>query len=164
MTVLILGIDSLFSYHAPVKFFQKYKSSHLKAGFGNSKSIAADDAPLTKTVLDDSNCPCGSGNTYIQCCKPYHESKVINDPTSLIKSRYSAYSTSNIDYIIQTTSKLSSDYRSYIDTPIAPANGLKRWSKSIKLNMLDEFQYIKMEIDQINIEEHGIKAYVSLPE
>jgi SEC-C motif-containing protein len=48
-------------------------------------------------------CPCGSGRTYDECCKPYITAKA-KAPTAeaLMRSRYSAYVEHEIDYIINT--------------------------------------------------------------
>lgn len=129
-------------------------ATHLNAGFGKLP-----DAVIVKTVGPEEKCMCGSDILYQSCCKSFHEGS-INDPSSLIRSRYSAYATSNIDYIISTTSKTSSDYIAFIDTPIAPTNGLKRWAKSIRSNMLDQYRYIRMEVDSIVISESGLDASV----
>ncbi len=50
-----------------------------------------------------STCPCGSGKTFNACCEPYILGK-NNPPTAeaLMRSRYSAYATQAIDYIIDT--------------------------------------------------------------
>jgi SEC-C motif domain protein len=49
-------------------------------------------------------CPCGSGLDYLQCCLPYIQG-TNNAPTAeaLMRSRYCAYVTSEIDYIYHTT-------------------------------------------------------------
>lgn len=130
-------------------------SSDLNAGFGK----AIEKIELAVEVAADAKCLCGSDIAYQSCCKQYHENAVA-DPGSLIRARYSAYSMSNIDFIIKSTSKLSTDYRAFIDTPIAPANGLKRWAKSIKANMIDEYKYVRMEIDSVNIDASGVTAAV----
>ena len=52
-----------------------------------------------KTML----CPCCSKKLYKDCCQKYIENKA--QPTTaqaLMRSRYSAYTFSNIDYIVQT--------------------------------------------------------------
>lgn len=48
-------------------------------------------------------CPCGSGKNYFKCCGPYIEGKA-NPPTpeSLMRSRYTAYTQNNLDYIEKT--------------------------------------------------------------
>ncbi len=48
-------------------------------------------------------CPCGSGKDYSKCCGPYIEGEA-NSPTpeSLMRSRYTAYTQNNLDYIEKT--------------------------------------------------------------
>lgn len=47
-------------------------------------------------------CPCHSGNEYEQCCKPYHDGQNAPTPEKLMRSRYSAYALSLVDYILKT--------------------------------------------------------------
>lgn len=49
------------------------------------------------------SCPCFSGLTYVQCCAPFHRGQPAPNALALMRSRYSAYATGNINYIIQTT-------------------------------------------------------------
>lgn len=55
-------------------------------------------------------CPCGSNITYSLCCLPYHQG-TLDAPSALIlmRSRYSAYATKHVDYIIKTTHHLHPD-------------------------------------------------------
>jgi len=50
-----------------------------------------------------SNCPCGSGRTLDQCCGPYLAG-TANAPTpeALMRSRYSAFATVNVDHLERT--------------------------------------------------------------
>ena len=56
-------------------------------------------------------CPCGSTKKYKKCCKTFHD-KITLPKTALelMKSRYSAYVTSNTKYIIETTHKENPDF------------------------------------------------------
>lgn len=45
------------------------------------------------------NCPCGSGNTYNQCCRQYHDGKAAPTAEALMRSRYSAYVLRNGAYL-----------------------------------------------------------------
>mmetsp|Transcript_30663 Transcript_30663/g.29274 ORF Transcript_30663/g.29274 Transcript_30663/m.29274 type:complete len:256 (-) Transcript_30663:286-1053(-) len=145
-TFVILACFFAFAGAFHTSTTTKLWKSSLYAGFGK---LPPKDEMVNVVVDGTSKCLCGSDVVYQHCCKPYHENKV-NDPESLIRSRYSAYASSNIDFIISSTSEVSSDYRSFIETPVAPANGLKRWAKSIRSNMLDEFRYVRMEIDAVS--------------
>lgn len=48
-------------------------------------------------------CPCESNKSFSSCCRPYLEEKE-NPPTpeALMRSRYTAYSEQNLDYIEKT--------------------------------------------------------------
>lgn len=48
-------------------------------------------------------CPCFSGKTYGECCKPYHDGTPAPTPLALMRSRYSGYALKKVDYIIETT-------------------------------------------------------------
>ncbi len=48
-------------------------------------------------------CPCGSGRSFADCCGPYISGKVKPATAeALMRSRYSAYATHAIDYIVKT--------------------------------------------------------------
>ncbi|MDX2345766.1 MAG: YchJ family metal-binding protein [Legionella sp.] len=49
------------------------------------------------------DCPCGSKNKYDQCCEPYlTKTQYPKTPEALMRSRYTAYTLANIDYIKKT--------------------------------------------------------------
>lgn len=49
-------------------------------------------------------CPCKSNKPYSNCCEPYHTfAKLPENALVLMRSRFSAYALSLVDYIIQTT-------------------------------------------------------------
>ncbi len=54
-------------------------------------------------------CPCGSQLPYLSCCGRYHQGDYPPTALALMKSRYSAYATKQIDYIIATTHPDHSD-------------------------------------------------------
>lgn len=48
-------------------------------------------------------CPCKSEKEYAQCCEPFILGNQLSDtPEQLMRSRYTAYTQANIDYIITT--------------------------------------------------------------
>ncbi|MFC3909114.1 YchJ family protein [Legionella dresdenensis] len=50
-------------------------------------------------------CPCNSTLDYLACCGLYHRQQgIAPTPEALMRSRYSAYSMANIEYIKQTMS------------------------------------------------------------
>lgn len=49
------------------------------------------------------NCPCGSNKLYLDCCGAFITGNAIPaTPEELMRSRYTAYSKANIDYIVKT--------------------------------------------------------------
>ena len=61
---------------------------------------------------EDRPCPCGSGDALLQCCGPLHRGRLKAETAEqLMRSRYSAYALSDVDYLIAT----------HPDAAIAPA-------------------------------------------
>jgi SEC-C motif-containing protein len=58
----------------------------------------------SKEMVIMETCPCGSGKAFEQCCRPYIQG-AQHAPTAeaLMRSRYSAYVTAEIEYVFQTT-------------------------------------------------------------
>jgi len=48
-------------------------------------------------------CPCGSGQKLKRCCRPFHRGAPAPTPEALMRSRYAAYVTGAVDYVIETT-------------------------------------------------------------
>lgn len=49
------------------------------------------------------DCPCCSGKLYTNCCQPFIEgTELPTTPLALMRSRYTAFTLQNIDYIKQT--------------------------------------------------------------
>ena len=73
----------------------------------------------------DTNCACGSGNAYANCCEPIIIGKK-NAPTaeSLMRSRYVAFTLANIDYLM-----LSHHFSS---RPNKERKSIAKWAKSVK--------------------------------
>jgi SEC-C motif domain protein len=50
-----------------------------------------------------SSCPCHSGVPYGDCCQPFHKGeREAPTPEALMRSRYSAYATGQVDYLMRT--------------------------------------------------------------
>lgn len=71
------------------------------------------------------NCPCQSNNDFSSCCEPYITGNLLPEtPAQLMRSRYTAYTLANIDYIQQTMrGKAAENY---------DAAGAKQWASSIE--------------------------------
>lgn len=66
-------------------------------------------------------CPCGSQESFTNCCKPILGGKAAPTAESLMRSRYSAYVKGNIQYLIDS---VHPKYNSEVD-----ANALQVWSE-----------------------------------
>lgn len=48
-------------------------------------------------------CPCGTGEAFQSCCQPYIQGVTpAPTPEALMRSRYSAFATQSIDYLVKT--------------------------------------------------------------
>ena len=71
-------------------------------GFGKSR--------LPKDFAAE-RCACGSGETYANCCRPYHSGELQPDtPERCLRSRYAAFAYRLPIYIIETTDKKNPSY------------------------------------------------------
>lgn len=62
-----------------------------------------DDSRRMQTMTLDRPCPCGSQIPYGTCCGRFHRGgQVATTAEELMKSRYAAFATGNIDYLIAT--------------------------------------------------------------
>ncbi|HBI21870.1 MAG TPA: hypothetical protein DDY37_04710 [Legionella sp.] len=82
--------------------------------------------------IRDDVCPCDSQKNYLFCCEPFITGKQRPEtPEALMRSRYSAYTMANIDYIKETMRGNALAGFQELDA--------KRWAKRvtwIKLNVL----------------------------
>jgi SEC-C motif domain protein len=80
----------------------------------------------------DGVCPCDSQKNYLSCCEPFITGKQSPEtPEALMRSRYSAYTMANIDYIKETMRGNALAGFQELDA--------RRWAKRvnwIKLNVL----------------------------
>ena len=93
------------------------------------------------------NCPCCSGKTYEECCKPYH-TKEKNAPTAeaLMRSRYSAFAIPNGTYLMETTAPSKRQFHN--------TNDLQEWGES---NQWTKLSLNKVEFKAYYTDEDGRK-------
>jgi uncharacterized protein YchJ len=70
-------------------------------------------------------CPCGSSNSYSQCCGKLH--KDVNayksaSASQVVRARYSAYAKKQAEFLMATTHPLHKDFNT----------DLKQWKEQIK--------------------------------
>jgi SEC-C motif domain protein len=76
-------------------------------------------------------CPCGSGKSFAGCCEPLISGKAAAQTAEqLMRSRYSAYATVSVDYLLKTTHPSVRKYYS--------AKAIREWA--------EENTWLKLEI------------------
>lgn len=76
-------------------------------------------------------CPCGSGKPLISCCGPYLEGKEDPPtPEALMRSRYTAYTQGNLDYIEKTMK----------------GEALERFNRSASEKKPQEMEWLKLDV------------------
>lgn len=99
---------------------------------------------------NDSNCICGNNIPYNDCCLPLLDGfKKAETAEALMRSRYSAYSVKNYDYIINTCSE---DNR-----PTESAEELNKASENIEWQKLDVLHTEKGSTE----DDEGIVHYIA---
>jgi SEC-C motif-containing protein len=93
-------------------------------------------------------CPCGSGVKYKKCCSKYHKGTFTPNALILMKSRYTAYTTGNADYLIKTTHPNNNDY----------TEDKKSWKHSI-LEFTKDTEFLNLKI--IEFIDGETEAYVT---
>lgn len=75
-------------------------------------------------------CPCGSGNSYEDCCRPIMEGTVVAETAeALLRSRFAAHVKSDVNYILETT---HSSKREENDE-----KSISRWTKNTEWKKLE---------------------------
>ena len=93
-------------------------------------------------------CPCGSKIKYKRCCSLYHKGARAKDALILMKSRYSAFATSNSRYLIKTTHRDNIDYK----------ENKKEWLKELDI-YCKEVDFLSLKI--IDFIDGKDEAYVT---
>lgn len=89
------------------------------------------------------NCPCGSNKNYSECCSIYINGQTKPEtPEKLMRSRYTAFTQANIDYIQQTMIAPALNYFN--------AESAKQWATTV--------QWLGLEVIHSNVEK--TKGYV----
>lgn len=97
------------------------------------------------------NCPCCSGKTYEECCKPYHSGeKYAPTAEALMRSRFSAFAIPNGDYLMETTLPSKRKYHSKKD--LQEWGQINTWTK---LEIVNKSAVNKVEFKAFYIDENG---------
>ena len=109
-------------------------------------------------IPSDNECPCGSKLLHRDCCQKQLLDSSTTTAAALVRSRFTAYKTSNLDYIIDTTHSDSSD-RTYYYENIKIKDPINSWKKDLYRTMTRDYFYVKMEfVSQEFINEYEAKV------
>lgn len=79
----------------------KWAGSTCSGYMMNSEDMNAEERVLRVRLRSD--CPCGSGQSYNDCCRPYHTGAMFPETAEqLMRSRYTAYFFRLTDYLVGT--------------------------------------------------------------
>ena len=82
----------------------RHRDSGRLALLCQAKGFGAPTAGRSATAATPKRqCPCGSGDAYNDCCRPYHNGAVAPTAEAMMRSRYSAYSKGLVAYVVATT-------------------------------------------------------------
>jgi SEC-C motif-containing protein len=94
-------------------------------------------------------CPCGSGEPYDACCKPYHEGTLAPTALALMRSRYAAYALDKAEYIMRTTHPESPHFE----------KDKKKWEQEI--HIFSKNRFLKLVIHGSGEDWVHFTAYLS---
>ena len=94
--------------------------------------------------MNEQKCCCGLSFTYSNCCELLHNGQKANTPEALMRSRYSAFAKSKVDYLWFTSSA-------------ALQNGL---TKADLKSTCDAYDFVKLEV--INAVDDQVEFIASM--
>lgn len=89
------------------------------------------------------SCPCGTNKTYEECCGPFIAGQQLpTTPEALMRSRYTAYTQANVEYIQKTMKEPASN-----DFDLEDA---RSWAQDVK--------WLKLDILETSHDDHDGKV------
>ena len=86
------------------------------AGFGKKEVVKIETNTLAPPISNSEKCICGSGKSYGDCCKPFHDNlQEASNLVQLIRGRFSALNYGVSSYLIKTTHPDNKEYVSKDD-------------------------------------------------
>ena len=84
------------------------------------------------------NCPCGSGQSLADCCKPYIKGKKkAPTPEAVMRARYTAYATEETKYILTSNAPETAD-----DVDL---DATKQWAKKAEW---ESFELVSSQMER----------------
>lgn len=67
-----------------------------------TKTTSPTSTQATAAMDSETRCPCGSGDVYGSCCRPFHQGKSAPTAETLMRSRFSAFAVGDAAYLLRT--------------------------------------------------------------
>lgn len=123
-------------------------TTYMSKGFGAKPEVA-----IAPKVEDSDPCPCSSGKKYGECCEKFHKGMTASNPVDLLRSRFSAFTVANVNYILDTTHPTCPEYAAE-----ANAGKRKRWARGNQ-DYVKTYNFENLEIeDEAGVLERAKKA------
>lgn len=93
------------------------------------------------------HCPCGTGKYYQECCGVFIEGQQKpSTPEALMRSRYTAYTQANTDYLLKTMKSPAKD----------------RFDAELSANWAKRVQWIRLEVKAASMEDtQGVVEFIA---
>ena len=95
-------------------------------------------------------CPCGSGQTLDLCCDRVRRDPSTATPEEIVRSRYTAYSRGDWEYLMATTSKNNSAYK----------EDKKAWLAELRDQPFSDYRFLGAEILEASVSPETEEATV----
>jgi SEC-C motif-containing protein len=83
-------------------------------------------------------CPCGSGTSYVRCCRPLHRGeREAEDAESLMRSRFSAFAQKESQHLLRTLHPRNEEMRAGPESALAAIKDTANDHRFVKLQVLD---------------------------
>lgn len=83
-------------------------------------------------------CPCGSGETYVRCCRPLHRGeREAADAEALMRSRFAAFAQKEAEYVLRTLHVKNEELAHGRDNALTAIRDTSRDNRFVKLAILD---------------------------
>lgn len=93
-------------------------------------------------VVSSGQCLCGSGLSYQECCKPYHDgSSDITIPAKLVRARFAALALGKVDYVLKTTDATHKDF-----IPEEKRSKYTQWERDVQ-KYTQDYKFISLHFD-----------------
>lgn len=167
--LIVLLLANVFNFSSGLAASKKSGKKGPKIVSGNGFAAPSQNVNLEDIVkkfptrvppnAGESDCPCGTGLLYKNCCQPFHtKDKLPDTPLDVLRSRYTAFCWRMIPYVMETTHPTCRDFRK--DKVL--------WAKDLNRDgMFDSYDFVSLnagevEISQDNPSEGYIEFKVNL--